>query len=291
MFYFCDVNKIIPHIEKLLAWNDYVVVPGLGGFVTQKQQAFLRDGILYAPSAVIAFNSLIDKEDGALAIEVSRSLSITYRKAVMLIEQEVNELQAMLRTGKTVSIGRLGYLQTNAQQCEFTPFHTPSFLPNNAFFNNIKLTHEAQKRETVKLHHSRWMQYAAVILLLISLFIPGTFEHNNLHQTADFSILKTFQLQEIVVLPESGNTKSNETLIEKHIQYQIVVAVFQSEIKALELCTILQADQYGDAQVSGSPGSYKVVVAIYHDLVQAVNHMEQIRKTDSRFTDAWVMKI
>jgi len=33
------VGKINQHIEKLLAYHDYVVVPGLGGFVVQMQSA------------------------------------------------------------------------------------------------------------------------------------------------------------------------------------------------------------------------------------------------------------
>jgi nucleoid DNA-binding protein len=285
------VNKIIPHIEKLIAWNDHVVVPGLGAFVVQRQPAFIRNDFFYAPTANISFNSLINNDDGTLAIEVSRHLKITYRRAVILIEREVKELFSTLQSGNIVSIGRLGSLQYINQKVEFLPLPGPAFLPDNAFFSEIKLTNSAKKAKIVTLSSSRWMQYAAVIILLFSLFIPGTINHNSKHQTADFSVLSSFQLDEIVITPEDKPTGFTDTQKVKTTNYQIVVAVYQSENKALELCTQLHNDRYPEAKIVGSPGSYKVVVATYYDLVQAVNHMEQIRKTDTRFTDAWVMKI
>lgn len=282
------MNKIIPHIEKLLAWNDHVVVPGLGAFVVQSQPAFKSSDIVHAPSVNVSFNSLINNDDGALAIEVSRNLKITYRQAVLLIEKEVKELNNLLQAGNHVTFGRLGSLQIIHQKIEFMPLPAPAFLPGNAFFSDIRLNSGTKRAKKLNIG---WMQYAAVILLLVSLFIPGTINDSSRHQTADFSVLKSFQLEEIVVTPDSKPAEHSNTQIVKKSQYQIVIAVFQTEGKALELCTKLQTEKYRDAQVTGNTGSFKVVVASYHDLVKAVNHMEQIRKTDTRFSDAWVMKI
>lgn len=285
------MNKIIYHIEKLIAWNDHVVLPGLGAFVVQSRPAFILNEILHAPSANISFNSLINNDDGALAIEVSRNLKITYRQAVLLIEHEVKEMFTLLQTGNIVSVGRLGNLQIIDQKVEFMPLPTPAFLPYNAFFSDISLSNRTKQTRRISMITSRRMQYAAVILLLFSLFIPGTINHNTKHQTADFSVLKNIQLEEIVVTPIAEPEEASGTQNVKKSQYQIVVAVYHSEKIALEMCTQLKNSLYHDAQVIGSQGSYKLVVATYHDLVQAVNHMELIRKTDSRFSDAWVTKI
>lgn len=280
--------KIAAHIEKLLAWNDHVVVPGLGAFVVQSQPAFKSGDVIHAPSVNVSFNSLISNDDGALAIEVSRNLRITYRQAVLLIEQEVKELNNQLQSGNHVTIGRLGSLQIIHQKVEFMPLPAPSFLPGNAFFSDIRLNSGAKRARRINMG---WMQYAAVILVLVSLFIPGTINESSRHQKADFSVLKSFQLEEIVVTPPTKPAELSDTQVANKSQYQIVIAVFQTEVKALELCAKLQTEEYRDAQVTGNSGSFKVVVATYHDLVQAVNHMEQIRKTDTRFSDAWVMKI
>ena len=78
MSYFCIVEKIYQHIEKLLAYHDYVVVPGLGGFVVQQQFACVYDDVLFPPSAVIAFNPLMNHSDGLLAIEVARAEGVTF---------------------------------------------------------------------------------------------------------------------------------------------------------------------------------------------------------------------
>jgi nucleoid DNA-binding protein len=285
------VNKIISHIEKLIARNDHVVVPGLGAFVVQRQPAFVQNEIFHAPAAQISYNSLINNDDGALAIEVSRNLKITYRQAVLLIEQEVKEIFTLLQAGEVVHAGRLGSLQIISHKVEFMPLPAPAFLPDNAFFSDISLTNRAKQARRITMITSRRMQYAAVILLLFSLFIPGTINHNTKHQKADFSVLKSIQLEEIVVTPEAKPAEAPTTQKVKKSQYQIVVAVYESENKAIEMCTQLKNDRYQHAQVVGSEGSYKLVVATYQDLVQAVNHMEQIRRTDTRFTDAWVMKI
>lgn len=76
--------KINQHIEKLLAYHDYVVVPGLGGFVVQHQSAKITAGHISAPTATVGFNSLMQHADGLLAIEVARAELPTGRQLKLL---------------------------------------------------------------------------------------------------------------------------------------------------------------------------------------------------------------
>jgi hypothetical protein len=102
--------KINQHIEKLLAYHDYVVVPGLGGFVVQHQSAKITAGHISAPTATVGFNSLMQHADGLLAIEVARAEGITYRKAVEIIESEVKEFKNQLLKSTPHQLGNLGFV-------------------------------------------------------------------------------------------------------------------------------------------------------------------------------------
>ena len=122
--------KINQHIEKLLAYHDYVVVPGLGGFVVQHQSARITAGHISAPIATVGFNSLMQHSDGLLAIEVARAEGITYRKAVEIIESEVKEFKHQLLQSTHFQLGNLGFFSLNENgSLHFVPCAKVDFLP------------------------------------------------------------------------------------------------------------------------------------------------------------------
>lgn len=292
--YFCVVEKIMLYIEKLLACNDHVVVPGLGAFVVQHQSAQISGDQVFPPASTIGFNPLIISSDGMLAVEISRNQKITYRQASALINTEVNKFISEATSGREMAFGRLGrFVKDQEAHLIFTPTELPAFIPanlglsviytgtsSNAVSREIKFTRQTGK----------WIQYAAVFLVLLSLLFPVAVNENQRVSKADLSVLKTVELQEITIFPEAESLAQMTTVKKPKAEYKVVVAVYDVQQKAQQFCDQLLKEDYSTAEVLTNAHGSKVIVETFNNLISAVNYMEMLRKTDSRFADAWVMK-
>ena len=104
------------HLHPLFLDNDCIVVPGLGGFVCNRQPAQYDEGRqeLTPPYRSVLFNERLVHHDGVLAQAVSRAKGITLDEAVKAIELEVEQLKAEVVGGKTIAIDRVGRLYKGA---------------------------------------------------------------------------------------------------------------------------------------------------------------------------------
>ncbi|MBV5342716.1 SPOR domain-containing protein, partial [bacterium] len=102
--------------------NDYVVVPGLGGFVLQPQPATIVDNKIIAPRKVISFNALMHYADGLLVIEIARTERISYRLAQELLQRETELFKQQLQTNGSFTFGNFGIFHlTNEGNLAFAP--------------------------------------------------------------------------------------------------------------------------------------------------------------------------
>ena len=126
------MEQIARHIETLLRRHDYVVVPDLGGFVVQNQQAVIHDDAIEPPLSRVGFNPLLNVSDGMLTIEISRAEKISFREASQLIEKSVAGLKTALKAQRTVSCGNLGTLSVDREEkIIFKPSLNADMLPSN----------------------------------------------------------------------------------------------------------------------------------------------------------------
>ena len=126
------MEQIARHIETLLRRHDYVVVPDLGGFVVQNQQAVIHDDAIEPPLSRVGFNPLLNVSDGMLTIEISRAEKISFREASHLIEKSVAGLKTALKAQRTVSCGNLGTLSVDTEEkIIFKPSLNAGLLPSN----------------------------------------------------------------------------------------------------------------------------------------------------------------
>lgn len=205
--------KINQHIEKLLAYHDYVVVPGLGGFVVQHQSAKITAGHISAPTATVGFNSLMQHADGLLAIEVARAEGITYRKAVEIIESEVKEFKNQLLKSTPHQLGNLGFFSLNENgSLHFVPCTKVDFLPLNIGLNELfvselerKAEKEAKKISFV-LPTAKTFRYAAAAVLLTAMLMISP-------QMNDVRRAETADLLSLSVLKPTVKTVVNDTLV------------------------------------------------------------------------------
>lgn len=307
MFYFCRVENLSQHIEKLLAQHDYVVVPELGGFVVQKQSAEILEDRILAPCATIGFNPLMLHGDGLLAIEISRSRKLSYRQAMEFVQKEVASLKASLLTDQPVQLGSIGYLKTdNSGNILFTPDRRIDFLPQNFGLSDLYIAERnrkstSAKREiTIPLPSRSIYKYAAVAMVVFGLFFVS--ERVSDVRTPNFAsfapgltakptqVVKPVELKPAVV----AETKTTETpevspAEETEKKFHVIVSCLSTKESADVICNNLIAHNYKDAHVLSPDRTYRVAIQSFADRSEAIRYMENLRKTKPDFDTAWVL--
>jgi len=294
------VEKLIRHIEKLLAKHDYVVVPNLGGFIVQSKSAVLLTNSIIPPLHSIGFNPLMIHSDGLLALEIARTESVSYRAAMELLDAEVSKIKAQLQNSGNFSVGELGILALSKEgSILFTPIYKADFLPANFGLYDITVS----KRESIQGNHRteltfklpsiRMYKYAAAAMVIFGLlfFAP---ELNDTHQiqTSDLSsILHSNTSKSVVnnyISASSENLNADSITIGEPANYHVIVSSLPSLASAERYCNELKTNKFTEAHVLSSEKTFRIAIQSFHDLDTAILHMEQLRLSDTQFETAWV---
>lgn len=301
------MEKINQHIEKLLAYHDYVVVPGLGGFVVQHQSAEIHHDSITAPHAAIGFNPLMLHSDGLLAIEVARAEEVSYRQAMEMIAEEIDSLKARISSDKSLKFGNLGHLILNDDNSvTFQPFVQASFLSQNLGLPNLKVSPLKNQLKIPKKHinfvlpKARSFKYAAAAVLILGMLTIST----QVNDTRKYNYAEMLTLPEMTLKSIEADIKQNEslelvanltendkTIVETKSPYQfhVVVASLGTEKAAESYCKVLLDDNFTEAHILSSAKLYKVILQSFEEKEVAIRFMQNLRKTDNRFETAWVM--
>ena len=83
---------------------------------------------------------------------------------------------------------------------------------------------------------------------------------------------------------------SAETVVEaKPYEFHVVVASLRSQKAAETYCKVLLDNNFAEAHIINSAKLHKVILQSFEKKDEAINFMENLRKTDNRFETAWVM--
>ena len=120
------MKRVVKHIEQLLYQEECVVVPGLGAFIRHHQSATtdLSKGLIYPGRSEVTFNAALSQSDGLLVQSYSKAFSFGYKKALALLESDVQELKASLAEFGVVQLGQIGKLTQDRSDGLI------SFIPN-----------------------------------------------------------------------------------------------------------------------------------------------------------------
>lgn len=305
---FAVMIDFLTHIEKLLAANDHVIVPGLGGFIVQHQNSKISNNYILPPHATVSFNPLIKHNDGLLTVEISRSHKISYRHAAVLIDEQVNNILEHLRAHTTLQLGNIGNMSMHKNgNIHFTPHALPSFLPSNLGLKKISLRDGSiseiiptSKPKNIKIRSREWMPYVAVFITFIALFISPNVNKTSELQTAGIVNLNHVNLPEITIEPYYDTASSAEGEIETDryirlpsVRYKLIVGVFESQENAQVLFNALQEGRYGNfeqLEILTKNNRFHLAIETFDNISSAVNQMEYVRVQIPTFSDAWVMR-
>lgn len=297
------MEKIYQHIEKLLAQHDYVVVPNLGGFVSQIQSAAILPDRIIPPLSTIGFNPLMHHSDGLLAIEIARTEGISYRAAMQLLDREIDKITLELNMRRKVQIGNLGTLNQNESgNIEFSPAPDADFLPQNFGLTNLYVakrnisTDNTQTAKTITLRPRNIFKYAAACFLFggLLLFSPQV---NDVRQ-ADYAAfvplnflntIETLNATDSLTGFDTFEDIQDKTESEETHRFHVIVASLPTQSSAEKLCNNLTANNFSNAHVLEPSKTYRVAIQSFENRDSAIVFMENLRKSDSRFETAWVL--
>ncbi len=105
--------ELAVYLIELLRLHDCVIVPDLGGFVTNYRPAEmdLSTNSFSPPKKEIIFSSKLDKNDGLLVNHISESEGVGYVEARLMVSEIVDEMKSRLENGEKIKLPMIGSLK------------------------------------------------------------------------------------------------------------------------------------------------------------------------------------
>lgn len=122
-------------IESVLLKEQFVCIPHLGSFFLREAEATINNytGEIKPSHSLLAFNAQLTENDGNLAHALSKELGISYKEAMSLLADKVDELKRQIQQKKYASFFPFGNFFLNKQgEIFFVPrqqynLHLPNF--------------------------------------------------------------------------------------------------------------------------------------------------------------------
>lgn len=120
------MQKVDKHISDLLYTYDCVIVPNLGGFVTNYASAKIHpvQHTFSPPSKDILFNRNLKHNDGLLVNHLASIANINFDDALKEIQHFVNKINLQLKKGEKVNLHEIGILYWDVERnIQFEPIN------------------------------------------------------------------------------------------------------------------------------------------------------------------------
>ncbi|MFV0391745.1 MAG: SPOR domain-containing protein [Paludibacteraceae bacterium] len=302
------MKKVLQHIETLLRRHDYVIVPGLGGFVYQFHSAVIDQNHIEPPFVSISFNPLMNIPDGLLTIEYSRKENVSFRAASALIADEIDSVNVALNQNQSIEFGNLGFLTKNNEgKLIFSPSKNNGLIPANFGLETVHVSRMQTKIEqrrviSFTLPPARKItRYAAIGAVLVGLFLfTPEIENSSKNQA---NLFPSDQITPIREGKGNGNVKSPEMMTHQEsiageqleirpivpLNHHVIVSCMASQADADELCNRLKDMDYSTAHVLPPIKTYRVAIESFETKDEAIQFMRQLRISTPQFSDAWVL--
>ena len=313
------MKNLAQYIEELIIQHECVIVPGLGGFVTYRDKASIRNNRLYAPAQKVRFNQLLTYQDGLLAEAYMRDRNICYSEALNAINADVEQITTSVNIGNTFILGRIGALSLSADNTIIFKNEDCKFLPENIglpVVNLKQLTTQSNNDNTITLNiphaSSNIIRYAAmlIVVFIFSLLNPTpvtdtTHEASFYKQITDYRLQITDSIYSINTIDAIDTiasmntidtiniTKPQKTLNSQlstlNYKYQLIIASLPSQADAEEYIAHHTHFDKSQLQIIESKGKFRISAAGFNKYKEALQYMDSIRNKVPIAKNAWVM--
>ena len=292
-------NDIFKYLEYSLFVHNYVVIPGLGGFIINQDSDYAGINI-ESPKFKIVFNPELNHDDGILVSYIVKDEEVSYNIASQRIKDFVKELKRDLQNDVVVSFG-LGRIFLDKER-------NISFVENKSIVHplfygltSVKLQYLTDIRGTSAKEAKRVLLrnvlggVAAVAAAVFLFAVPSiNISDNENNQEAGFIHSLTNSL--------SLETKSDSSLldikdIKEDIQpdiktqgriYYIVVGGEDSKSRAERLLEKVRLSGFNKAAIVESEERYRIYIASFTDKIEGESFLETFRKENPKYESAWL---
>lgn len=294
---------IFKDIVELLHNNDCVILPGFGAFVLKKKSASIIQNKFIPPSKNVSFNSMLKENDGLLVKYISETRKTSYKKALNLVEKEVEAFNKKLTRDLLVEIESIGIFELKDENSlNFNPdlsinfdsssFGLQSFL-KDPLLKNIK----TESKKEISFVSNYLLRNAAVFISVMGLSYLGYFNYTNYIDTeklnniavAQNQILKkvqaaTFDLGE---LPAISLNVSAPVIKQSSIYFSVIAGSFRSKNNAQKHLNSLISLGYKASYTTINPkGLFRVAYARLKTRKEASSLISKIKGSGQ---DAWLL--
>ena len=136
-------------ISELLFDHDCVILPGLGGFITNYSPANIHPVLhrFSPPAKDILFNTNLKNNDGLLVNYLSQKQNISFEEANHIVQQFVDNCHSQLNNRQNVSFHGIGTLWLSVEKkIQFTPEKKVNYL--NSSYGLSSFISPPVKKET-----------------------------------------------------------------------------------------------------------------------------------------------
>ncbi len=145
--------KIKEYIKELLFTNQGVVIPGLGGFVSEYEPAAfdVNENKFLPPSKKILFNPEYSYHDNLLIEFISKKEKIDIEKSKSLLGDFVKDIKAKLKKGEKIDFPEIGTLtQTVKGEIHFKQNTESNFLTDSFGLKSVKTKRIVNQQSAIK---------------------------------------------------------------------------------------------------------------------------------------------
>jgi CCDC81-like HU domain protein/sporulation related protein len=145
--------KIKDYIKELLFTNQGVVIPGLGGFVSEYEPAAfdVNENKFLPPSKKITFNSDYSFQDSLLIEFISEKENLDKEKAKEILDDFVKEIKSELKKGEKIDFPEIGILSQSAKgEIQFKQSTESNLLTDSYGLKSIKTKPIKSNKTTIK---------------------------------------------------------------------------------------------------------------------------------------------
>ncbi|TXK78604.1 SPOR domain-containing protein [Mesonia sp. K4-1] len=309
------------YIKELLYRYECVVIPGFGGFLTQRKSAYLdiQNQQFIAPSKSISFNRQLIENDGILANYIAKAENISYQQAVDKINLFVEQLSSSLAKHKEIKLPEIGTFYQKDDKILFFVNDSQNFLLDSfglqstkansvkekaskilpqqeeittAPIKEISLQEAIVKRSTSSYAFAKYAAVGVIALGVAGLFGANWYsqnvtEHNLVEQQKATKKVEQ-QIQEATFVINNPLPEIVFKVKTEIGNYHIVAGAFREKENAAKKVTQLKAEGFSPREIGANKyGLHQVVYGSFETREEALAKLREIKKSNN--PGAWLL--
>ena len=298
------------HIEILLLENDCVVIPGIGGFITNAEEArFLeQEWQMMPPYRTVRFNQALKNNDGLLVQSYMNIYDASFPAAQKQMQMDIDEMMDQLNLTGEYAMENIGTLRMDINrnislETDESGINTPWFYGLSSFALEPVAAIEKQreiataieqtsvlpvtsagsdeeKSKTVVLKFNRhWIDIAVSAAAAVILFflISYSSEPKATTDTLTASAVNISQQKTEEVVPNG--------------RFALVLASYTTRANGEEYIQKLAEEGYKEGRFFEKGKMTRVLYGHYATAEEADEALHELRNKNSEFKQAWVLEV